>query len=66
MGFLTRYCRELREPLALPQGSQVSIRVARGFAGFVWSHIRGIRPQFAQKGESLNIFLELRQDIWVH
>ena len=30
MGFLTRYDRELREPLVWCQGSQVSIRVARG------------------------------------
>ena len=30
VGFLTRYDRELREPLVWCQGSQVSIRVARG------------------------------------
>ena len=30
VGFLTRYDQELREPLVWCQGSQVSIRVARG------------------------------------
>ena len=30
MGFLTRYDRELREPLLWHQGSQVSMRVYRG------------------------------------
>ena len=39
----------------LPQGSQVSIRVARASAGVLWSHIRGIRPQFAWKGESQGV-----------
>ena len=42
---------ELREPLVLPQGSQVSIQVARASTGVLWSHGRGIRPQFAWKGE---------------
>ena len=50
--FLCRYPRELREPLVLPQGSQVSIRVARGSAGFLWSFDRYIRPQFTRKGQS--------------
>ena len=53
--FLSRYHGELREPLVLPQGSQVSIRVARASAGVLWSHIRGIRPQFAWKGESQGV-----------
>ena len=51
LGFLCRYHQELREPLVLPQGSQVSIRVAKACAGVLWSHGRGIRPQFAWKGE---------------
>ena len=55
--FLSRYQGELREPLVLPQGSQVSIRVASASAGILWSHGRGIRPQFAWKGESQGISL---------
>ena len=53
--FLSRYHRELREPLLLPQGSQASIRVVRASAGMLWSHSRGIRPQFAWKGESQGV-----------
>ena len=55
--FLSRYHEELREPLVLPQGSQVSIQVARASAGVLWSHGRGIRPQFAWKGESQGVSL---------
>ena len=50
VGFLSSYNGELREPLVLPQGSPVSI--VRGSAGLLSSHGRGIRPQFALKGES--------------
>ena len=53
--FLSRYHGELREPLVLPQGSQVSIRVARASTGVLWSHGRGIRPQFTWKGESQGV-----------
>ena len=42
-GFLN-YDGELREPLMLPQGSQVSIRVARGSWGLLLSHCRANRP----------------------
>ena len=35
-----------------PQGSPVSIQVARGSTGLLSSHGRGIGPQFALKGES--------------
>ena len=52
---LSRYHGELREPLVLPQGSQVSIQVARASTGVLWSHGRGIRPQFAWKGESQGV-----------
>ena len=55
MGFLSRYHGELRQPLMLPLGSQVSIRVARVSMGVLWSHGRGIRPQFALKGESQGV-----------
>ena len=46
---------ELREPLLLPRGSQVSVQVARASTGVLWSHGRGIRPQFAWKGESQGV-----------
>ena len=39
----------------MPQGSQVSIRVVRGSAGLLWCHGRGIRLQFAWKGESKGV-----------
>ena len=45
MGFLTRYDGELREPLVWRQGSQVSMRVARGNASLLSSHGRGIGLQ---------------------
>ena len=62
--FFYRYHGKLRDPLVLPQGSQVSIGVARASPGVLWSHSRGIRPQFTWKGES-PVFLELRQEVWV-
>ena len=49
MGFLTRYDGELREPLVWRQGSQVSMRVARGNASLLSSHGRGIGIQDALK-----------------
>ena len=52
MGFLTRYDQELREPLMWRQGSQVSMRVARGSASLLSSHGRGIGPQDALKKDS--------------
>ena len=55
LGIPLQVPKELREPLVLPQGSQVSIRVARVSAGVLWSHVRGIRPQFAWKGESQGV-----------
>ena len=55
LGFLSRYHRELREPLVLPQGSQVSIQIARGSPGLLWSHGRGITPQLSWKGESQGV-----------
>ena len=51
VGFLSIYDGELREPLVWPQGSPVSIRVAKGTATFLLSHGRGIRPQDGLKGE---------------
>ena len=42
-GFST-YDEELREPLVLPPGSSISIRVARGSCGLLSSHCRANRP----------------------
>ena len=50
--FLTRYDGELREPLMWRQGSQVSMRMARGSVSLLSSHGRGIRPQNALKKDS--------------
>ena len=52
VGFLSNSDGELRERLVLPQGSPVSSGIARGSAGFLSSHGRGIGPQFALKGKS--------------
>ena len=38
------------------QESQVSIQVLRASTGVCWSHSRGIKPQFAWKGESPGVF----------
>ena len=38
------------------QESQVSIQVPRATTGVLWSHIRGIKPQFSWKGESQGVF----------
>ena len=40
-GFLPRHDEDLREPLMRRQGSQVSMRVARGSASWLSSHGRG-------------------------
>ena len=52
VGFLTRYDGQLREPLMWRQGSQVSMRMARGSVSLLSSHGRGIRPQDALKTDS--------------
>ena len=52
VGFLTRYNRELREPLVWHQGSQVSMPMARGSASLLSSHGRGIGPQYLLKKDS--------------
>ena len=51
MGFLSSNDRELREPRMWPQGSSVSIQVARGSTALLSSHGRGIGPQDVLKGE---------------
>ena len=48
-GFLARHDEDLREPLVRRQGSQVSLRVARGSASWLSSHGRGLGPRDALK-----------------
>ena len=42
---LSSYDGEPRDPLVWPQESPVSMRVARGLSGFLYSHCRGRGPQ---------------------
>ena len=51
VGF-SSYNRDRREPLVLPQGSPISIRVPRGSAALLLGHGRGIWSQDPLKGES--------------
>ena len=51
-GFLPRHDEDLREPLMRRQGSQVSMRVARGSASWLSSHGRGLGPRDALKKDS--------------
>ena len=44
LGFHSSCDGDLRVPLLLPQGSQVSFRVVTGTSGFLTSHFRGNRP----------------------
>ena len=46
MGFLLSYDGDLRDPLVLPQESQVFMRVARGLLGFFSSKCQGLSPHF--------------------
>ena len=48
-GFLPRHDEDLRQPLVRCQGSQVSMRVARGSASLLSSHGRGLGPRDALK-----------------
>ena len=52
MGFLTRYDRELREPLEWRQEVRSPMRVARGSASLLSSHGRSIWPQDGLKKDS--------------
>ena len=52
VGFLMRYNEDLREPLVRRQGSQVSMRVARGSVSFLSNHDREIGPQDMLKKDS--------------
>ena len=51
-GFLPRHDEDLREPLVRRQGSQDSMRVARGSASWLSSHGRGLGPRDALKKDS--------------
>ena len=44
MGFLSSCDGDLRDPIVLPQESQVSVRVVRDLSGFLSSQCRGIGP----------------------
>ena len=50
--FLSSCDGDLREPLLLPWGSQVSIHVARGTSGFLLSRCREIGPNFELRRET--------------
>ena len=52
VGFLTRYDRELREPLEWRQEVRSPMRVARGSASLLSSHGREIGPQDMLKKDS--------------
>ena len=49
--FFSSYDGEPMKPLVWPQGSPVSIRVARGSTALLSIHCRGIWPQDALKGK---------------
>ena len=51
LGFLSSYDGDLRDPLVLPQESQVSIRVARGLSGFLSSRCWGRCPHLELRPE---------------
>ena len=50
---LTRHDEVLREPLVRRQGSQVSMRVARGSASWLSSHGRGLGPRDGQGSQAV-------------
>ena len=52
LGGVPRHDEDLREPLVRRQGSQVSMRVARGSASWFSSHGRGLGPRDALKKDS--------------
>ena len=52
LGLLSSCNGDFRERLLLPQGSQVSFRVARGSVVFLSNHCRGIGPYFILRQKS--------------
>ena len=65
-GFLTRQDEDLREPLVRCQGSQVSVRVARGSASWLSSHGRGLGPRDVLKKDSRIPPQKTRRDSLLH
>ena len=65
-GFLPRHDEDLREPLVRRQGSQVSMRVARGSASWLSLQSRGLSRVFSSRQCQviwllLKLILERRQ-----
>ena len=52
LGFHSSCHGDLRDPLVLPQESQVSFRIVRGSAGLLSNHFQGIGPLLAWRRES--------------
>ena len=63
-GFLTRHDEDIREPLVQRQGSQVSMRMARGSWSSLLSHGKGLGPEDALK-RTLEFFLGLQRETLV-
>ena len=51
LGFLSSYDRELRDPIMLPQESQVSMRFARSLSRFLSSRYPVLGPQLVLRLE---------------
>lgn len=49
--------KDIRKPVVLPQGSKVSLCVARGNAGLLSSYCRRTGPHFELMGEFRNVSL---------
>ena len=62
--FLLSCHGDLREPLVLPQGSQVSFQVSRDRAGLLSSHCRGIGLHLALRGRISWCFSSCSRKIW--
>ena len=64
LGFLLSYDGDLRDPLVLPQESQVSIRVARGLSGFLSSRCWGRCPHLELRPEPQDSSPVLTRILW--
>ena len=64
MGFLSSYDGELREPLVWPQGSPVSIRVARGSAALLSKSQQGNQASRHAEGGISRSFLSCGRKPW--
>ena len=65
MGFLSSYDGEIREPLVWPQGSPVSIRVARGSAALLSKSQQGNQASRHAEGGISKSFLSCGSKPWV-